>query len=426
MARHKPDTRQTGFSLIELMIAMTVTLVITGAVFQLVSAGQTAFRKEPELSARQQNIRVAIDVISRDVFSAGFGLPEFAQVFTENLDGVGATGPAGDATDELELFAASDCPPARVCEVNGAQLTTLEPLSSCYALPSLVILANATEWHPFYAELPGNGANSSCPLGSGSGPPAGGGGDPGGGTPGGGDPGGGNPGGDPPPADDGGGRGRGRRTGDFGQTAADVVHATQGPERPAVTHAIQTPSVSRLVTRTANSNGNGNAGSGNGHVTFPPGHSDFNNPGGPNQVFNNPPEWMLVGQVVRYRVRADDQGVPNLERSAFGGNNLPDGSSSWEIVARGVEDLQVEYLNGTGWHDGPGTVSCGASCGAPGQPEYDTIVRRVKIRLSARADAPNLQGQTTSAVGDAVRGQLETEVAPRAAVVSLGMFAGDY
>jgi hypothetical protein len=37
----------------------------------------------------------------------------------------------------------------------------------------------------------------------------------------------------------------------------------------------------------------------------------------------------------------------------------------------------------------------------------------------------NLQGQTTSAIGDAVRGRLETEVAPRAAVATLGMASGD-
>jgi hypothetical protein len=37
----------------------------------------------------------------------------------------------------------------------------------------------------------------------------------------------------------------------------------------------------------------------------------------------------------------------------------------------------------------------------------------------------NLTGQTTSAVGDGVRGQLVTEVAPRMAVANLGVFGGD-
>ena len=50
-------SKQRGFSLIELTVAMTVTLIITGAMFQLLTAGKSAFRREPELSDRQQNIR---------------------------------------------------------------------------------------------------------------------------------------------------------------------------------------------------------------------------------------------------------------------------------------------------------------------------------------------------------------------------------
>jgi hypothetical protein len=57
--------------------------------------------------------------------------------------------------------------------------------------------------------------------------------------------------------------------------------------------------------------------------------------------------------------------------------------------------------------------------------DYDTIVSRVRITLSARALETNLQGQTTSAVGNAARGQLFTEIAPRAAAATLGMATGD-
>jgi prepilin-type N-terminal cleavage/methylation domain-containing protein len=50
------EDREKGFSLIELMVAMVVTLIISGAVFQLVTAGQSAFKKEPAVADRQQNI----------------------------------------------------------------------------------------------------------------------------------------------------------------------------------------------------------------------------------------------------------------------------------------------------------------------------------------------------------------------------------
>ncbi len=125
-----------GFSLVELMVAMTVTLIVSGAIYGLLTSGSNAFRREPEIADRQQNIRAAMDLIARDVFSAGAALPTFAQVFTSAdpdgacqtaLNGCGAAGamgaPAaagrgGDAeeTDVLEIVAADEqCPMMSVC-----------------------------------------------------------------------------------------------------------------------------------------------------------------------------------------------------------------------------------------------------------------------------------------------------------------------
>ena len=50
------------------------------------------FRREPEMSDRQQNIRIAMDIIAKDVESAGGGAPLVAQVFTHTDDPLG--GPA--------------------------------------------------------------------------------------------------------------------------------------------------------------------------------------------------------------------------------------------------------------------------------------------------------------------------------------------
>ncbi|HVR72200.1 MAG TPA: prepilin-type N-terminal cleavage/methylation domain-containing protein [Vicinamibacteria bacterium] len=124
--------RESGFSLIELMIAMTITLVISGAMYGLIAGGQTAFRREPELSDRQQNIRVAMDLILRDVANAGSGLPSFIQTFTPGLDacagcpdGGAPLGPDGDVTDELEMMTntgARDNEPA--CHTAGGGSST--------------------------------------------------------------------------------------------------------------------------------------------------------------------------------------------------------------------------------------------------------------------------------------------------------------
>ena len=331
VTRSETRSHEQGFSMVELVIAMTVTLIISGAVFQLMTASQDAFRKEPGVADRQQSIRMALDIISQDIFRAGLKLPTFAQSFTDGLDGAGPTGSNGAATDEIEICAGTDCSSLMVCDVNGSNVSTLEPLAGCFNLPRLVVIANVTEWQPYWAEDSGTG---TCP----------------------------------------------------GSTGASA----------------------------------------SGRVVFANGVSSHNT-AAPGAVFTNPPEWMVVGDLVRYRMNPGPDGVPQLERSIFGGEDWPDGTSSWEVIAPGVEDLQLEYMNGSGnWQDSPGAVTCGAACGAPGQAEFDTLVRRVRIRITARALINNVAGQTTDALGvDAIRGQLVTEVAPRAAVIALGQGAGE-
>jgi prepilin-type N-terminal cleavage/methylation domain-containing protein len=332
---------ERGFSMVELMVAMTATLVVSGAVYGLVVAGNSAFRREPALADRQQNIRVALDVIGQDVFRAGYGLPAFAQAFTDGLDALGPVGSSGEPTDELEIFAAADCSILRVCALNtmgtAASVTTFQRLSACYKFPVLVFLGgdqlgvDQEKYGVYWAEQPGTGETGSCESGGG---------------------------------------------GD------------------------------------------------NGHVVLPHGQEPIHNP--PGGLAGWLPHWMLAGQVIRYRIQADAGGTPELQRSEVGGRLLPDGSSSWQTIARGIEDLQVEYETGApDWQDTPGLITCEPNCAAPAAGEYARLVRRVRVTLSARALEANLAGQRTSAVGNAVRGQLSTDIAPRAANTTLQMSAGE-
>jgi prepilin-type N-terminal cleavage/methylation domain-containing protein len=95
------DPGQRGFSMIELMVAMTVTLIVSSAIYGLLASGGNAFRREPEMSDRQQNIRIAMDVIAKDVESAGGGAPLVAQVFTHTDDPLGAPAATGSGAPYL-------------------------------------------------------------------------------------------------------------------------------------------------------------------------------------------------------------------------------------------------------------------------------------------------------------------------------------
>jgi prepilin-type N-terminal cleavage/methylation domain-containing protein len=356
------ETREKGFSLIELMVAMVVTLIISGAVFQLVTAGQSAFRKEPAVADRQQNIRMAMDILTQDLFQAGYGMPSFAQAFTNNLDGIGPMGAGGNDTDELEIFRASECPPMTVCQLNSdpsKSIVTKEKFSACYTMPAIVLMGNDSEWDLRWAESPGKGTVSKdC--------------------------------------------------------------ATSGDD----------------------------TNDRHGHVVFPPGQAIALNPTDSFTAWQNPPTYMMLGMAIRYRVHVDADGIPNFERSTAGGELDADGNSTWQIIARGVEDFQVEYMNAAGWQNTPGTIDCAGTggggshggggsgtgtttggCSAPTAADYDRLVRRVRVRLSARVtESGKMAGETASAalpdIANAIRGQLVTEIAPRPATTTLQMYDG--
>lgn len=366
MATGNPGRREQGFSLIELMIAMVATLVIAGAVMQLVGAGQGAFRREPEVSDRQQNIRMAMSMIQQDVHGAGLGLPPFVQAFTTGLNAIGPTAPSGGRTDELEILALSACPSLDICRADGTGVTTTEALPACYGMPSLVALWNDNETGVFWGKEPGaSEPHSPCNVS-------------GGGT----------------------GSGGGNSGGSGGQGGGNNGNGNGGNNSG----------------ETSGGGGSGSTSDSSGHVVLPHGQDRFHNPpGGPGFT----PTKIGIISVMRYRVVVDSDGVPNLWRSAFGGSNI-NGQASWQLVARGIEDLQVTYRNAGGWNNVPGNVGCGANCGAPGTTEFSRIVRQVRVTLSARSTAANLQGQTTAPSGpSAVRGNLQQDITPRAALLAL-------
>lgn len=63
---------QTGFGLVELMIAMTLGLVLLGGIGYVFIGSRGAFRTTDNLSRIQENARYALDVMSRDIRMAGY------------------------------------------------------------------------------------------------------------------------------------------------------------------------------------------------------------------------------------------------------------------------------------------------------------------------------------------------------------------
>ena len=70
---HTRGSRQAGYTPIEMMISMGIMIAVTGAIFQMVADGQNAFRTQPEIADVHQRLRIAADMIYKDLLSAGAG-----------------------------------------------------------------------------------------------------------------------------------------------------------------------------------------------------------------------------------------------------------------------------------------------------------------------------------------------------------------
>jgi hypothetical protein len=79
---------ESGFSLLEVSIAAMLTVGIMGMVFALMNRNQQVFFTETNVTDMNQNMRTSFDLLTRDVQSAGMGLPRingsFAAIFYTN------------------------------------------------------------------------------------------------------------------------------------------------------------------------------------------------------------------------------------------------------------------------------------------------------------------------------------------------------
>jgi type II secretory pathway pseudopilin PulG len=366
------DPREAGFSMVELLVAMVMTLMVSGAIFGLLTGGQNAFRREPEMTDRQQNIRIAMDLIKRDVAGAGAGMVPFVQAFTNGLNAAGGNPTNGSggqtlgvidspptATDILEILTASgDCLPTTTTALTTATPGTIvspDRLPGCY--PDSAATANRF----FYLGSPSAGERDA-----------------------------------------------------YGVFLGKAT-ALSGASNFTIN-----------VTNLSGANLNPTAG---------PSAGFCNEIGSSN--FTSTCTVLMPIDVVRYQVAPDpdDPMLPALWRSrtgvytpAGGSATTPGvGNGTWEVVARGIEDLQVKYFRGGSWQNTPGDIYCDAPCNSGTSPavgDFNRIVRQVRVTLSARATGKTrIQGSTSvnalSGARNAIRGQLMAEMTPRAALTAL-------
>jgi len=131
----------------------------------------------------------------------------------------------------------------------------------------------------------------------------------------------------------------------------------------------------------------------------------------------------------------NDPNFRHLWRSTIGGrtaadNNFADDvpgidNGTWQLVARGINDMQVIYLDGAGIARG---MPWGTSQVIGGANEWGRIVRQVTVTLSSRVASAQIAGFTGPDLSDPAQirlGQLTSQFSPRVALVALQKAPGN-
>jgi type IV pilus assembly protein PilW len=63
---------QHGFTLVEIMVAITLSLILIAGVLQIYLSSKESFRIQSELARLQENQRIAIEFLQRDISKTGF------------------------------------------------------------------------------------------------------------------------------------------------------------------------------------------------------------------------------------------------------------------------------------------------------------------------------------------------------------------
>ncbi|HXV65130.1 MAG TPA: prepilin-type N-terminal cleavage/methylation domain-containing protein [Vicinamibacteria bacterium] len=89
---------ERGFTLIEVLVALAVTLIVMASVMLLLQKGQRSFRREPQVTDMTAAARTGVDRISQDLTIAGYETPPNTAIMWFN----GTAGPP-DRPDEITI-----------------------------------------------------------------------------------------------------------------------------------------------------------------------------------------------------------------------------------------------------------------------------------------------------------------------------------
>jgi type IV pilus assembly protein PilW len=68
-------TNKRGFTLVELMVAMAISLLVIGSIYSVYRSQQKSYLVQEQVAAMQQNLRAGMTMLTRDIRMAGYNPP---------------------------------------------------------------------------------------------------------------------------------------------------------------------------------------------------------------------------------------------------------------------------------------------------------------------------------------------------------------
>jgi prepilin-type N-terminal cleavage/methylation domain-containing protein len=109
--RRVVDTRERGFTLVELLVSLAITTVILGATMAAMSDAVKATDSATQITTLNNGLRTAMDLMVRDLMQTGQGLPAGRVIGLPNGNGSNPIQLPGPPGTNYQFDGASFCPP---------------------------------------------------------------------------------------------------------------------------------------------------------------------------------------------------------------------------------------------------------------------------------------------------------------------------
>ena len=116
---------ERGFTLVELMIAIVISSVIVAGGYTILTTTHKATISNERAIGTQQNVRVAMELIARDIKQAGFGMPVAPNTPVGGTAGNCATGAAGTTAAAIRPVDNNSAIPLTAVNDTGADTISL-------------------------------------------------------------------------------------------------------------------------------------------------------------------------------------------------------------------------------------------------------------------------------------------------------------